>query len=316
MNMLERIKKGNPDSPQRILLYGVEGIGKSTWASHAPGGVFLCSEDGLGPALNHVDRIVAENYQDVLATIDELRSSDHKFQTIIVDTVDWLEPLIHDFICARDGKTDIEAYGYGKGYTAAQTELRKLLAQLDLLRRNRRMGVIFLAHSMIKTFQNPTGDNYDRYIMKGNEKFSGLLKEWLDEIFFARYEVYVKKDSKTAKKGKGVGEARVMHTNWTAAWDGKNKLGLPDVLPLDWDAFMQAIGGGGQVSDLTEQIVDQFKTAEWPDAKLRDQFVKRLGGEMTKAALVKVPVGTLLPAADYLKTLQPAKEEVAESFFT
>lgn len=317
MSILDKIKKGTDDRPNRILLYGVEKIGKSTWAADAPAPVFVCSEDGLGPDLNHVQRIAVDGFAEVLAVVDELTRGDHDFRTVVIDTADWLEALIHRYICDRDGKDDIEAYGYGKGYVAAQGELRKLLAALDTMRLALNIEVIFLAHATIKAFANPAGDNWDRYIMKGHDKFTGLIKEWSDVVLFARHEVYIKKDSKTAAKGKPIGDARVVHTNWDAAWDAGNRLSLPETLPLNYDAYASAArrisaGDTDQTRELAAEITGLFASAEWPKPELAAKVAARLGGTITAEALAKLPATKLQPAADYLRTLQPEpKEDVA-----
>ena len=198
MGLLEKIKKGNMDTPLRMLLYGVEGIGKSTFAAASERPIFACAEDGLGPALTDVERVNIAAFPELLELIRDLRTAKHEYKTLVIDTADWLEAMIYAYICQRDSKSGIEDYGYGKGYMAAQQELRLLLSQLDLLRTERGMHLILLAHALIKPYQNPVGDNYDRFIMKGNEKITGLLREWADVVLFARYEVFVTKDNKKA----------------------------------------------------------------------------------------------------------------------
>jgi len=181
------------------------------------------------------------------------------------------------------------------------------------MRLKRNLEVIFLAHATIKAFADPAGDNFDRYIMKGHDKFTGLIKEWSDVVLFARHEVYVKKESKAATKGKAIGGARVVHTNWNAAWDAGNRLSLPETLPLNYDAYAEAARRVDQVNtdqtrELAGEIAGLYASAEWPNPELAAKVAQRLGGMVTAEALAKLPATKLQPAADYLRTLQPVPE--------
>lgn len=312
--ILSKIKKGASDIPKRVLLYGVEGIGKSTFGASAPKPLFLCAEDGLGDSLNHIDRIQINDMDDVYAAIDELTREDHEFQTVVIDTADWLESLIYRYICKRDNKDGVEDYGYGKGYVAAQEALRTLHARLDDLRRAKKMGVIVLAHAQIKPFNNPMGDNYDRYIMKGHEKLSGLWKEWVDIILFARYETFVQKESKKDRKGKAIlSNGRIMHTSWSPAWDGKNRSDLPEVMALDYAGFADALANQAAVAlDCAEYIAAHFNSTLWADDLVREKALIKLGGSLNVPALLNTPLSILQPAANFIKTNQPTGEgEVA-----
>ena len=234
---LGAVVTGRRAQPMRVMLYGVEGVGKSSFAAGAPAPIFLGAEDGTSEL--DVHRLpMAEEWQDVIDGVHVLQTEKHQYRTLVVDTVDWAEPLLWKFICKRDDKSSIEDYGYGKGYVAALDEWRFFLARLDGLRRVG-MHVILLAHSWIKPFANPEGDNYDRYELKLNNKAAGLLKEWADCVLFANYETFVKKNDKKQVKGSDNG-ARFIYTERRAAYDAKNRYGLPPQLPLSWDDFAAA----------------------------------------------------------------------------
>lgn len=113
MSILNKIKRGHANLPPRILLAGPEGIGKSTFGSKSPNPLFISAEDGL-TGLDHVQRFSPANLAEVHTLVDQPEIT--QFKTLVVDTTDWLERLICSSICARDGKSDIEEYGYGKGY--------------------------------------------------------------------------------------------------------------------------------------------------------------------------------------------------------
>lgn len=234
---LQAVVTGRRAQPMRIMLYGVEGVGKSSFAAGAPAPIFLGAEDGTAEL--DVTRLPkAEEWQDVLDGIHVLKTEQHKYKTLVVDTLDWAEPMLWRFICKRDSQESIEGYGYGKGYVAALDEWRFFLQRLEGLR-SIGMNVVLLAHSWIKPFANPEGDNFDRYELKLNNKAAGLLKEWADCVLFANYETFAKKNEKKQVKGLATG-ARFIYTERRAAYDAKNRYGLPPQLPLSWSAFTDA----------------------------------------------------------------------------
>ena len=238
---LAGVRKGRiVDHPMRVLLYAPEGIGKSTFAAGAPSPIFICPEDGT--AQLDVARLPEpQSWPDVIEGVRLLGREDHDYKTLVIDTADWIEPFLWQFICARDHKADIEAYGFGKGYVAALEEWRKLIVDLDKLRAAKRMNVVILGHSQVKTFKNPEGEDFDRYTMKVHEKSGGLLREWVDAALFATHETFAVKADKAPKaKGFATG-ARVIHTERRAAWDAKNRYSLPETIPLGWQDFADAV---------------------------------------------------------------------------
>lgn len=240
---LTAVTKGRVERPMRVLLFGVEGVGKSTFAANAPSPVFLAAEDGTAQ-LDVARFPEPKTWRDVFDAVDELTNGEHEYKTVVVDTLDWLEPLCWDHVVTKASSPkikSIEDFGFGKGYVAALDEWRLLLAKFEQLRLRRGMHVIFLAHSWIKTFKNPEDEDYDRYELKLHAKAGGLLKEWSDAVLFTRYETFTNTDEKT-KRSRGVSTgARVIHTQRTAAWDAKNRYDLPETLPLDWHAFAEAV---------------------------------------------------------------------------
>lgn len=253
--LLSAVKTGRLAKPMRILLYGVEKIGKSTFAAESPTPIFIGAEDGT--AMLDVARFPQpESFADVTAMIAELSAEPHEYKTLVIDTLDWLEPMLWAFICARDKKVDVESYGYGKGYTAALDEWRVLLAQLERLRAARSMHIILLAHSWVKPYKNPVGDDYDRFEMKLNAKAGGLVKEWCDAVLFARHETFAVKSADTGRVRGFDDGARVIHTQPRAAWDAGNRFGLPEKLPLSWEEFSAAVvaGAPGTVEQMLAEV--------------------------------------------------------------
>lgn len=273
---LASVVKGKLEQPLRVLLYGVEGIGKSTFGAGAPSPIFIGAEEGTA----HLD--VArfpkpESVADIYEAIRTLGTEAHEYQTAVVDTLDWLEPLFWRELCARAEVHSIEEVGggYGKGYTAAVDEWRKFLAALERLQTVKRMHVVLLAHSQIRTFKNPEGEDFDRYQMKLHEKSAGVVKEWADAVLFAKHETLAHKDTRT-KRVRGVSTgARLIYTERSAAFDAKNRYGLPPELPLAWGDFFAAARAGrvAEPSDLKAEIARK---------------AHELGGDIEKAALEAV----------------------------
>lgn len=276
---LAGIIKGKQQAAWRILLYGVEGIGKSTLAAATPAPIFLGAEDGT--AHLDIERLPApEGWADVKAAVELLTREPHQYKTLVVDTVDWAEPMLWAFICARDKMKDIEEYGFGKGYTAALDEWRVLLASLERLREARKMNVLFLGHCHAKTFKNPLGDDFDRYELKLHLKAGGLLKEWCDAVLFANHETFAKTDART-KKVKGVSTgARWLYTERTAGYDAKNRFGFPEMLPLSWPDIEAAMAGPVADPALLEEI--RRKALELGMAEKVEAGIGRAGADTAK----------------------------------
>lgn len=276
---LDAIQRKTEPQPDRILLVGTEGIGKTTFAAESPSPVFLCAEDGIPVILGDVPRFpVPESVADVLDAVRTLIREEHDFRTFVIDTVDWLEPIVWRDLCARNDWKDIEAPGYGKGYVAATEEWRKILAALDILRKRKGMEVILLAHAAIRTFQNPAGNDFSRYECKLNKGAAALLREWCDVNLFAIHEEFAEvKAGKPTRKGISTGR-RVIHTERTAAWDAKNRYALPAELPLNYADYAQARAaaqpadptelweeGQGLINELAIDDEKKNQTREWLD---------------------------------------------------
>lgn len=235
---LSNVTRGKQERPMRVIVYGVEGVGKSTFAAGAPSPIFLCSEDGTA----HIDVArfpTPRSWPEALEAVRVLTHEEHSFKTLVIDSLDWLEPVCWAHLCQRSGKANIEEFGYGKGYVLAVDQWRDMLARLDLLVKTRKMNVVMVAHAAIRRVDDPQTGPFDRYRMKLHDKSADLLREWADAVLFARHEVIT-----VERKGKirGVSSgARLLHTQWTAAFDAKNRYDLPERLPLDFEVFEHAV---------------------------------------------------------------------------
>ena len=230
-------------TPPRILVHGVAGIGKTTFAAAAPASVFLCTEDGLG-TLQATHFPLAKTFDEVMESLAALYTESHAFETVVIDSVDWLEPLIWQKACQENGWKDLEQAGYGKGYVAALDYWRQYLEGLNALRDERGMTVIQIAHTDIKRFDSPEHEPFDRYVIKLHARAAALLQEHSDVVLFANYRIStVKSDvgfNRKVTRALGSGE-RVLYTAERPAFLAKNRYGLPDSLPLSWAAFAEAM---------------------------------------------------------------------------
>ncbi len=254
---MEKIRKGPTSLPPRVLLSGPEGIGKTTWAGQAPNPLFLASEQGL-TGFEHVDRLTPESLQEVYSLIEQLILDPRKYKTLVIDTADWLERIIYQAVCHRDGKKNIEDFGYGKGYVVAESELVQILQRLDVLRIKQKMGIIILSHVAIKPFNDPGGASWHRYELKGNKSMTGILREWPDVCLFAVNEVHA---SKKDGRDRAVAGERIVHTQWSPAWDAKNRLNLPPTLPLDYPAFAEAVEANSP-ANLRKKVSELYGNAK------------------------------------------------------
>jgi hypothetical protein len=240
---LASLRSSTSLTPPRLLLYGVAGIGKTLFATSAPRPVVLQTEDGLG-TISAPTFGMLRSFDEVMQAIGSLYDEAHDFQTVVVDSLDWLEPLIWQHTAQQHKQPNIEAFGYGKGYLAALDAWRSVLEGLNALRDARGMAVILLAHAEIKRFDSPETEPYDRYQPKLHARASALVQEHVDAVLFANYRITtLKSDAGFGKKVvRGVtGGDRLLHTVERPAFLAKNRFGLPETMPLSWPEFAAGI---------------------------------------------------------------------------
>jgi AAA domain len=329
-DILSTISRGR--RPQRIfaLIYGTDGVGKSTLCSHAPKPIFVGAEKGT-EQLDVARFPQTETIAELLDQLRALQTEKHEFQTVVLDSLDWIEPLIWKAVCDEAKVESIEQAfgGYGKGYVRALDLWRTLLKELAIL--NHKMHVLLIGHTQIKSFQDPELANaYDRYQLKINDKAAALVREAADAVLFARFETEVIKANGSKAKVRGE-DVRVMYTESRPAFDAKNRFALPFCMPLDWKAFGDAIrafyglkeNGHAkpantepaaavtteskaltevrqllEASSITEaEMLDVLRTAQLPEAK-------------TATTLADIPDKTLLLAIESWETVTPLVEEL------
>lgn len=248
---LNSITRGASIKAPRIILLGVEKIGKSTFAAGANNPIFMPIRQEEGIDALDVDKFPTCNtLADVHGAIGALAQGGHDYQTLVLDSSSALEPIIWEDVCNEGNVSSIEKVGggYGKGYTESLLKWREIMSGLDHLREHHNMASIIIGHVKVKRFDDPERDSYDQYQFDVNEKVANALFRWADFIGFANTKVIVKEEKEgfsTKKRAVDAGNgSRFLFTKKTPAHPGGGRGAygnLPAELPLEWQAFQDAV---------------------------------------------------------------------------
>lgn len=244
------ITSGRIATAIKTVIYGPEGIGKTTFASHFPDPLFIDTEGSTV----HMDvkRLpMPDLWTELLNEVEYVRQNPGCCRTLVLDTADWAETRCSEYICARDQKTGIEDYGYGKGYRFLFEEFGRLLNALEQVR-EKGVNIVICCHAALRKFEQPDElGAYDRWSLKLTDtpkaSIAGAVKEWADMVIFANYKtIVVNVDGKGAAKGKNKaqGGKRVMYTTHHSCWDAKNRFGLPEESEFSYEVIRPIIEGG------------------------------------------------------------------------
>jgi hypothetical protein len=249
--------------PPRLVLYGVDGIGKSTFAAGAPSPVWVPTVDGIAPAGMPSFPVVTA-YPQILDALRALARGGHTYRTVVLDSLDWIERLIHDWTATERGKENIEDIPYGKGYTFAIEHWETILKALDYLN-EKGMSVVCIAHAEIKRFDSPETEPYERYQLKLHKHASALVREWADIVGFANREVFIQTSdagfNKEVRRGVSTGK-RVMYTDERPSHVAKNRKSLPEKIDLTWAALRDALAPSYAKVSAPTQPEPEPQTAE------------------------------------------------------
>lgn len=230
---------GRVQRPQKVVLYGVEGIGKTSLSAQTPDPLFIDTEGGTA----HLDvrRLQKpETWEELIALIKEVAATPDVCRTLVLDTADWAEAMAIDHICQKFRQPGLESFGYGKGYTFLSEEFSRLLAACDEVIASGK-HVVITAHAKQRRVELPdeTG-GFDVWGLKLSKQCAPLLKEWPDALLFLNYKtIVVATDSNTHK---AQGGKRVIYTNHRPVFDAKNRHGLPDEMELCYDSIAPIFG--------------------------------------------------------------------------
>lgn len=238
-DLFMQITKGKLPGAKKVVIYGPEGIGKSTFASHFPFPVF-CDTEGSTKAMDVSRFDPPQKWEDLFTAVNYVMENPSCCKTFVLDTADWAEMLCIKFTCEKGGVNGIEDFGYGKGYTYTQENFKKLIDKLDKLI-EMGINVVVTAHAKMRKFEQPDEMGaYDRWEMKLSKQVAPMLKEWADMVLFANYKTFVVEDDKTKSK-KAQGGKRVMYATHNPCWDAKNRYGLKDCMPFDYSEIRAVI---------------------------------------------------------------------------
>jgi hypothetical protein len=293
-----KIVTGKQKRAQRVVLYGVESVGKSTFAANFPKPLFLDIEGGT--AHLNVDRAEINSADELIAALAE--SKKLNYQTIVIDSIDWTERLVVEGLLAQHKKASIEDWGYGKGWVMVAEKMSRLLTAFDdLIGLN--INVVLIAHSKVQRVEPPDlMSAYDRYELKMSKQASPLIKEWADELWFLKFKMKVMQSEGGKSKGMG-GKERVMLTTHSAAYDAKTRSGLAEELPLEWKSVShlfevakkevivkqeQPVEDWDQILTANEQLINAFLIARnviiegstWRDCS--PDYLKRIHDNVDK----------------------------------
>lgn len=291
------ITKGIISKPVKVCVYGVEGIGKTTFASQFPEPLFFDLDKGS--AQLDVSRVTdITSWPLLMSNIKEVYDNPTICKTLVIDTADAAERMCIDYICGKFNKKGIEDFGYGAGYTYLTEEFARFLVQLDACI-GQGVNVVVLAHAVLKTVTLPeemgTYDHWElKLSSKTTNKVAPLVKEWADLLLFANYKTILVEDG--ARK-KAAGGKRIMYTTHTTFADAKNRFSLAEELPFDYNEIVRLI---------PNRTAPGIKPIQEKKQEAKQKTVKKSEPEST------VPVqNTDIPATSTAKkTVNPVLQKV------
>ena len=298
------IIRGKQPGAKKTVIYGPEGIGKSTLASGFPDPLFIDTE-GSTKDMDVARTEEPSSWAMLMEQVTYVKNHPDICRTLVIDTADWAEMLCVTHLCDKNHKNSIEEFGYGKGYTYLQEEFGRLLNLLtDVVKAG--VNVVLTAHAKMRKFEQPDEMGaYDRWEMKLSKGVAPMVKEWADMVLFANYKtMVVNVDGQGAQKGKNKaqGGKRVMYTTHHSCWDAKNRYGLPDEVPFTYESIREIVEPGNRSSERkTEPVRSQMPPVQPTVSFEQTVLVSNKGDEKSaKEAKSMAPVES---------SQKPVKEE-------
>ena len=240
-----KVQRGVIPRAKKVVVYGPEGIGKSTFAAQFPDAIIIDVEGST--ASMDVARLEPKSWSELLSNVKDITAGlvDVPCRTLVIDTADWAETLCAEFVCAQKQWDSLSSPGYGTGYRVAWEEFGKLMNELSTTV-DKGINVVITAHAAMRKFEQPDeAGSYDRWEMKlqnsPKANIAAMVKEWADMVLFVNYKTIVSDKDKQGK-GKAQGGRRVMYTEHHPCWDAKNRHGLPEELDLSYASIAPIFG--------------------------------------------------------------------------
>jgi len=293
------IIRGKIPGAKKTVIYGPEGIGKSTFASRFPSPLFIDTE-GSTKDMDVARTPTPSSWTMLLEQIAYVKTHPEICRTLVIDTIDWAEQMCVEHVCALHNKKGVEDFGYGNGYVYVKEEFGRFLNRLeDVVKAG--VHIVLTAHAQMRKFEQPDEMGaYDRYELKLGKKTSSqtspLVKEWADMVLFANYKTYSVAVDDKGKKHKAQGGSRVMHTAHHPCWDAKNRYGLPEEIPFEYAGIAH--------------IMNQSVSA--PTVTTSQQAAPQQTTELTATAKAE-PEKQVLPHADSVQDHVPEKKQETSS---
>jgi hypothetical protein len=237
MSLLGKITKGKIKKPPRLLVHGEPGVGKSTFAAGFPNPLFIDAERRT----EHLDvsRLEVDSWKEVLGVMGEiLKSEELPCKTLVFDTTDRMERMMWEEICEEFGKSNIEDFGFGKGYEIAAKRWIRFVKGIEAIR-DRGMYIVLITHSVTRNFKNPLGDDWHKYLVDMNQKAFNILKAGVDGVGFARFDDQVHEEKGSNKKRGVYTGRRQLVFRHDPGFESKNGIGLPDKCELSFEAIKE-----------------------------------------------------------------------------
>lgn len=251
VGLLGSVIKGKVFAPPRVLVYGIDGIGKSTFATQAPKAIFIQTAkdlEQLGPA-----RLpVCNSYAEVIAQLTAVATEPHDYQTVVLDHITRLEELIWAKLANQAGKRTVQEIGGGfrRGEKSALVEWQEVITLLERCV-SRGMAVILTAHQGKEDAGNP---EYPMLKVIGpsiDKDASALIRKWVDATLFLTRRMVVNTvgqgimEKPIAKPVGSDGGERIMICTGSPMLHAKNRYDIPNEIPFppkgSWDLFMQYV---------------------------------------------------------------------------
>lgn len=289
------ITSGRVARPQKLVFYGVEGIGKTSLAAQTPEPLFIDTEGGTA----HLDvrRLQKpSSWEELIALIKEVAATPDVCRTLVIDTADWAEQMCIDYICAKYKQPGIESFGYGKGYTYLAEEFARMLSACDEVILSGK-NVVITAHAKMRKQELPDEQGaFDRWELKLSKQTAPLLKEWPDALLFLNFKTLVVTTENNSHKAQG--GKRVIYTSHSPVWDAKNRHGMPEELELSYASIAPLFGTEAPSQQSTSSASAQPKpmpiSAKQSLSVVTPETLKIVNEWMEKAGISAEEIQTLV----------------------